>query len=216
LLNWTVMKSLLPILGVVALSSSLAHADAREDFAFALKEHTGDYHRAWIITKLTTIKVGPQCWEKIVDAGKYSAVNKAAFYTRDVAEYAKTVTGDDWSRIETQNNSDRETNKATLEPMLDAFKAKFSLTISVEGKDCSADSDALWLRYWVTLGTALKDYPPKGKVSIKLDVTTKAKDVTATVDKTGSKFVITAPRDVEAAAWDTKIEAPFKKLAKKL
>jgi hypothetical protein len=216
LLNPTVMKPSLPILGVVALSASLAHADPREDFAFALKEHTGDYHRAWVITKLTTINAGPQCWEKIVDAGKYSAVSKAAFYTRDIAEYAKTVTGDDWSRIETQNNSDRETNKALVEPLMDAFKEKFSLTISVEGKDCSADSDALWLKYWLALGTAIRDYAPKGKVSIRLAVTSKAKDVTATVDKTGSKFVITAPRDVEPAAWDTKIEAPFKKLAKKL
>jgi hypothetical protein len=216
LLDPTDMKPLLPILGVVALSSSFAHADAREDFAFALKEHTGDYHRAWIITKLTTIDVGPQCWAKIVDAGKYAAVSKAAFYTRDIAEYAKAITGDDWSRIETQDNSDREANKALVEPLMDAFKAKFSLTLSVEGKDCNAESDALWLKYWLTLGTAIRDYAPKGKVSIKLAVTSKAKDVTATVDKTGSKFVITAPRDVEPAAWDTKIAAPFKKLAKKL
>ena len=39
------------------------------------------------------------------------------------------------------------------------------------------------------------------------------KDVTATVK--GGAFTFTAPRDKEVAAWSDKLEAPFRKLAKK-
>ena len=197
-------------------ATSIAHADPAEDFAFEVKESTGDYHRAWVISKLTTFKVGKKCWEQMADKDKFSAVHSANFYTRDIAEYAKGITGDDWSTIETQNNNDRETNKKLVEPMMDAFKNRFSVTVSVEGDDCKPEHGALWLKYWTTLGTTIRDYPPAAdKVKVTLDVTAKAKDVSVTVDKKGGTFVITAPRDIEVAAWDDKISKPFRKVARK-
>lgn len=197
-------------------SASLAHADPAEDFAFEVKESTGDYHRAWVLTKLTTFKVGKTCWAQMADRDKFSAVHSAGFYTRDIAEYAKALTGDDWSRIETQNNNDRENNKKLVEPMMDAFKKRFSVTISVEGDDCKPEHGALWLKYWTSLGNIIRDYPPAAdKVNITLNVTAKAKDVTVKVDKKGGTFVITAPRDIEVAAWDDKMGKPFRKVARK-
>ena len=75
---------------------------------------------------------------------------------------------------------------------------------------------SLWLRFWTTIATALRDYPPKAnKVAIKLVVTAKAKDVTVKAGKNGATFTITAPRDKEVAAWSDKIEAPFKANARK-
>ncbi|MBA3501412.1 MAG: hypothetical protein H0T65_13695 [Deltaproteobacteria bacterium] len=208
-----------PIKFVIAcalLSASTVHADPAEDFAFEVKESTGDYNRAWVISKLTTFKVGKKCWEQMADRDKFSAVHSAGFYTRDITEYAKALTGDDWSSIETQNNSDRENNKKLIEPMMDEFKKRFSLTISVEGDDCNPKHGALWLKYWTSLGTIIHDYPPAAeKVSVTLNVTAKAKDVTVTVDKKGGTFVITAPRDVEVTAWDDKIGKPFRKVARK-
>ncbi len=199
----------------VLASASLAHAGPVEDFAFEVKEYTGDYHRAWVVSKLTTFNVGKTCWAQMADK-KYSALHSASFYTRDIAEYAKAVTGDDWSRIETQNNNDRENNKALVEPMMDAFKKRFSVTINVEGDDCKPEHGALWLKYWTTLGTIIRDYPPAaGTVRVTLDVKAKAKDVTVKVDKAGGTFVITAPRDVEVSAWDDKMGKPFRKVARK-
>jgi hypothetical protein len=204
------------VVACALVSASTVHADPAEDFAFEVKESTGDYHRAWVISKLTTFKVGKKCWEQMADKDKFSAVHSASFYTADIAEYAKALTGDDWSRIETQNNNDRETNKKLVEPMMDAFKSRFSLTISVEGDDCKPEHGALWLKYWTTIGSILTDYPPAAdKVKITLDVKAKAKDVKVTVDKKGGTFVITAPRDIEVAAWDDKIGKPFRKVARK-
>ena len=73
---------------------------------------------------------------------------------------------------------------------------------------------ARWLRYWTTIAKALRENPPKGKrVMISVNVTAKAKDVTAKVGKDGS-FSFTAPRDIEAPKWNETLEAPFIKAAK--
>ncbi len=47
----------------------------------------------------------------------------------DVTDYAKLLTNDDSDRIETQNNNDRLGNLKYIAPMIDAFKAKVSMTI---------------------------------------------------------------------------------------
>ena len=109
-----------------------------------------------------------------------------------------------------------EADKALVEPMMDAFRKRFSVTINVEGDDCKPEHGALWLKYWTTLGTIIRDYPPAaGTVRVTLDVKAKAKDVTVKVDKAGGTFVITAPRDVEVSAWDDKMSKPFRKVARK-
>ena len=204
--------STLAAIATLGLAAGSARADAYEDFADALQEYTGRYHSAWVLTKLTTFQVGPKCAAKLADKNQ-GALHAASFYTRDIAEYAKTVTGEDWARVEEQNNNDREKNKKLVEPMMDAFRARFSMTVSVDGADCDAKQSALWLRYWTTLGTAIRNYPPKAKkVTVKLIVTSKARDVTVAIDKDGSSFTFTAPRDIEAREWSDKLEKPFRRI----
>lgn len=194
-------------------AAASAHADPIEDFAFGLKEYTGAYAPSWVLTKLTTFKLGAKCAAKLDDKNG-GALHAASFATRDIIEYAKAVTGDDWSAIESQSNSDREKNKELVEPKMDAFKAKLAFHISVEGDDCDAKQSSLWLRYWTTLATSLRNYPPKaGKVTINLNVTAKAKEVTAEVSKDGGTFTFTAPRDLESTEWSDRLDRPFRKLA---
>ena len=200
----------------LAAAAAPAHATPAEDFSFALKEYTGEYHRAWVLTKLTTFKLGAKCAARLDDKNE-GALHAASFATRDIAEYAKAVTGDDWSRIESQSNSDREKNKALVEPMMDAFKARLAFNITVEGDDCDAKQNSLWLRYWTTLATSLRNNPPKAnKVTINLVVTSKAKEVTSEVSKDGATFTFTAPRDIEATDWSDLLDRPFRKLAANL
>lgn len=198
-------------ISTLALSAP-AHAAGMDDFAFEVKEATGDYNRAWVLTKLMTFKLGAKCWAKVVDK-KQGAIHAATFATRDIVEYAKARTGDDWSRIETQNNNDRETNKALIEPMMDAFKAQFSMTVNVDGDDCDARQASLWLRYWTAVVSNLEKYPPpSGKAFVTINVSSKIRDVTVDVSKDGSRFTINAPKDIEAKQWSDKLERPFTKL----
>ncbi|HEU0035769.1 MAG TPA: hypothetical protein VFQ53_34390 [Kofleriaceae bacterium] len=196
------------------LTTSSARADNPvDDFSFELKEYTGEQSAAWVVQKLVKWNLGKKCLAKLSDK-EQGVLHMASFYSRDIMQYAKTVTGDDWSGIEGQSTGDKESNRKLVEPMIDAFKAKHMVTVTVEGDDCNA-KDGLWFRYWGQIATTLKNYPPKsGKAFVTLNVTSKAKDVTVTVDKTGSTFTITAPRDIEVAAWDDKIDKPFRKVAK--
>ena len=190
-----------------------AQAAGMQDFADAVKDATGDYNRAWVLTKLTTFKLGAKCWAKLPDKNN-GAIHTASFATRDVVAYAKGRTGEDWSRIETQNNNDREANKQLLEPMMDAFKAQFSVTVQVDGDDCDATSSSLWLRYWSDAVSALHKYPtPAGKAFITINVSSKIRELTVEVGKDGATFLITAPKDIEAKQWNDKLERPFRKLA---
>lgn len=185
-----------------------------DDFAFATRERSGTYYGPWIITKLTTFKVSKACYAKMADP-KSDAVNNTSYYIRNVHELAKKWTGDDWDDIEDQNG-DRAKNRKLVEPMIDKFKERFHMTIAVEGDDCEVGRDALWIRYWYGISEAFADYPPaSGKLDITLNVTN-TRDVTVEVDETGSKFVFTAPRDIEAPEWSDKLERPFRRHAGKL
>ena len=53
-------------------------------------------------------------------------------------------------------------------------------------------------------------------IDITLQVTPAARDITVDVDDTGSRFVFTAPRDIEPKDWSDKLSKPFRKHAKKL
>ena len=68
--------------------------------------------------------------------------------TCGVAKLAKQWTGDDWDAIESQSENDKETDLKLVEPMVVAFKMRFSITATVEGNDCDSKRNALWLRYW--------------------------------------------------------------------
>lgn len=200
-------------LGAVMLSrSGSVCAEPVDAFAAAVKDSTGEYNRSWVLTRLMTFKLGAKCWAKLPDK-ELGAVHAASFATRDLVELAKKWTGDDWSSIESQNNSDREANKQLIAPMMDAFKQRASIAIRVDGDDCDAKQASLWLRYWTTLASALNKYPPpSGKAFVTLDVTSAARAVTVRVDKGGTTFAITAPKDIEARSWSGAIERPFQQL----
>jgi hypothetical protein len=186
-----------------------------DDFAFAVRERSGSYNSPWVITKLTTFKVSKSCYAKLGDKDS-DALNNTGYYIRNVLELAKKWTGDDWDQIENQR-SNRAKDRHLVEPMMDKFKDRFHMTIAVEGDDCEVERGALWIRYWYAIGEAFAGYPPSaGKIDITLNVTGAARDVTVDVDDTGSKFVFTAPRDIEAKDWTEKLSKPFRKHAKKL
>lgn len=184
------------------------------DFAYEVKDATGDYTSGWIIDKLTTFNVAPACMEKMIDKNN-SAVHSATFYTRDIEYLAEALTGDSWSDIETQNNNDRENNKKLVEPMIDQFAQSFHLSVTIDGDDCDASHGALWMKYWTTIATNLKDNPPaSGKAFVQLAVRGDARDIKVEVDDATSTYVITAPRDIEKSGWDEKLEKPFRKRAR--
>jgi hypothetical protein len=186
-----------------------------DDFAFAVRERSGTYNAPWTITKFTTFKVGKTCYAKLGEKGS-GALDNSPYYVRSVLTLAKKWTGDDWDQIENQR-SDRAKDRHLIEPMMNEFAKRFHMTIAVEGDDCETERDALWIRYWYSIGEAFEKYPPAaGKLDVTLNVTAAARDITVDVDDTGSKYVFTAPRDIQAKDWSDKLEKPFRKNAKKL
>ncbi len=199
--------------GVLATARpAAAEADDKlEDFVAAFRDYASDGSAAWVLTKYVTFKLGDKCWAKLPKKDQ-GALHAASFFTRDIVAWGKDLTGDDWSAIENQGG-DKEDNLKLVEPMMDAFKSRFSMTVSVEGADCDARQSSLWLRYWTQLATGLRNYLPKAqKVSITLNVVSKAKDVTVEVSKDGTSFVFTAPRDIEVAGWSDKLDKPFRRI----
>lgn len=185
-----------------------------DDFAFAVRERSGTYYGPWTITKLTTFKVGKECWKKMADP-QADPVNNASYYIRNVHELAKQWTSEDWDRIENQHG-DRAKDRKFVEPLMDKFAKQFHMTIAVEGDDCEVGSDAWWIRYWYNVAEAFAKYPPaSGKLFVTLNVGD-VRDITVDVDETGSEFTITAPRDIEPKDWAEKLERPFRRFAKKL
>jgi hypothetical protein len=186
-----------------------------DDFAFAVRERSGTYYGPWTITKLTTFKVGPTCYAKLGEK-ESGPLNNTGYYIRSVHALAKKWTGEEWDRVENQR-SDRAKDRRLVEPMMDEFAKRFHMTIAIEGDDCENDRDALWVRYWYTIGEAFENYPPLGgKLFITLNVTAAARDVSVAVDDSGTQFTFTAPRDIEAKEWHDKIAKPFRKAAAKL
>ncbi|MBA3452366.1 MAG: hypothetical protein H0T42_04635 [Deltaproteobacteria bacterium] len=189
-----------------------------DDFAFEVKEVSSSWNKAFVISKLTTLEVGPACLNKMVHDKDRNAVGRAMSYARNVATYAQMLTGNEWERIETQSNNDRLNNLKYVEPMVDAFKASFSMTINVEGDDCDVSNNSFWLRYWIYISDALVKYPPRGgKAFITLNVSSSARDITSTVDATGTVFVFTGPKDIEPPppSWPDRIEKPFRRVSSK-
>lgn len=209
------MKALLlaAACGFAWSGASPAYAEGMNDFADAVKDATGDYHRAWVLTKLTTFKLGPKCWAKLPDKNQ-GAVHMASFATRDIAALAKAWTRDDWSAVETQNNNDRENNRKLLEPMMDAFKQRLSITVNVDGDDCDATQRSLWLGYWGQVASTLVKFPPpSGKAFVTINASSKTRDVKVTVGRDGATFTIDAPKTIEAKDAHEKLERPFRQLA---
>lgn len=208
------MKQLLGlVVAAFVFGPSVAVAGGMEDVADGIKDGTGDHYTASVMTKLTTFNLGPKCWQKAGAKGS-GVIDIGMHVTRNVARLAQQWTGDDWDRIEDQGTGKREENAKLVEPMVEAFKSRFSITVNVEGDDCDAKRNALWVRYWSDAVLAAQKYPPPaGKVFIKINVGSKTRDVTSTVSKDGTTFTFDAPKDIEAKIYGEKIERPFRQLA---
>ncbi len=200
---------------LVLAASVTAHADTRRSaFADAVQEVTSDHYRGWIIGKLTTWKVGAQCWEKIQDKDG-RIVSLASFLTREIAEYAKQVTGDDWATIEGSGTSEKAANSGKVEPMIDAFRARFSLAVKIDGDDCDDAHDPLWMQYVMHAAQNVNKLPPAaGKAIISIEVSSKVKKFAIVVSKDRSTFKITAPKEIAAPSWQNQMESAFKRAAK--
>lgn len=199
----------------VAAASPSVHAAPQDDLSAAVQNANHDKHSGWVIERLVTLKLGDRCWPKVLDKSK-RGLGLMASAARSIQRYAKVVTGDDWSAIEGQSANSREANQAVVDKMVDAFKPKFHVTLRLEGDDCGATGNDLWIKYLgSTLGSLVKFPPKSGTAQITIDVQAKAKDVKVDVDKAGSTFTITAPRDVERSGWSDTIENALQRVSSK-
>jgi hypothetical protein len=198
---------------LLALAASrLAAADSQADLAVAIGEKTSRTQQR-IVEKLMTFKLGDACWTKLLERGNTGATLIASA-AHDIARYAAAVTGDDWRAIENQTVNTKAKNRELAEGMVDAFAPAFHLTIAVEGDDCEASGNGLWLKYLGSVTGALEAYPPKsGKAFVTIQVKAKAKGVKTEVDKSGTKFTITGARDVEKSGWPASIDGPIKRVS---
>jgi hypothetical protein len=209
-----IVLSMIAAAAAVLVAPGSADADVTA-YADAVKAKTNDYYRAWTISKLTTWKVGKKCWEKIV-APEGRILDLTSFMTREIAGYAKQVTGDDWATIEGSGMSEKEANKAKLEPMVTAFRQKFSLSVSIDGDDCDASHDPLWMQYVMRAVEAVNAKPPAaGKAFIVIDVSSKTKQFSIAASKDGATFKISGPKEIASAKWQDELGRVFAQAAKK-
>jgi hypothetical protein len=200
---------------LLAMTSLSAAAGPAEDLAFNVGEHNHDKESVWVIERLVTFHAADKCYAKVADA-KSGASTIFASTARYIERYGKAVTGDDWGHIESQNANSKDANRALVDKMITEFAPKFHLTINLEGDDCDASTKALWLKYPNDAVLALVKYPPKaGTVKVVIDITAKAKEVTAVTGKDGSTLTITAPRDIEASGWSGTVEKAMKRVSSK-
>jgi hypothetical protein len=198
---------------LVAILGAPAYASPKEDLASAVETANHDKHSGWVIDRMVTLNLPEKCWPKVLDKSK-RGLGLLASDARSIQRYAKVVTGDDWAAIEGQAANGAEANRATVNKMVDAFKPKFHVTLTLDGDDCTGTGTELWLNYLgSTLGSLVK-YPPKsGSAQLMINVKGSVKDLTIDVDRAGSTFTITAPRDVERSGWSDKIEKSLQRVS---
>ncbi|HEU0029411.1 MAG TPA: hypothetical protein VFQ53_02175 [Kofleriaceae bacterium] len=199
---------------LVAASAAPAAADHHDDLTFEIKEYA-NATRSYVADKLMTLKLPDKCWDKVLDKKNrgLALVASAAFA---IEKYAGQVTGDDWSHIEGQSANTRDQNRAIVEKMVADFSSRFHLTLELEGDDCDATGNAMWLKYLGTVAHAFEQYPPKsGKAFVTIKVVAKAKAVKTEVSKDGTKFTVTGPRDIEVPGWPNEVEKPVLRVSTK-
>ena len=207
------MKLIARLLLCSMLAAPAALASNHDDLAFAVQESHGSKARGWTIERLVTLELGPKCWAKVLEK-KSRAIDMLATAALNIERYAKTITGDDWSHVEGQSANSKEGNRAIVDKMITDFKPKFHLTATVEGDDCEATGNGLWLKY---IGEAMRSvvrYPPKaGKANVTIRATPNVKALTATVAADGSTVTITGPRDIEPVGWADTISRSLKRVS---
>ena len=200
-----ITRSALLFVGILLVSPGV-HADGVSDFAAAVGSATKDFHRELVIRKLTKFQVGETCMRSL--ATDKRALHMAMAVTTTIADHAKHVTGDDWSRIE--GTSDSQENMQRVERLVDAFRDKFFLTIAIEGDDCGTE----WLRYWNAVTDALERHPwPSGGIFVTIKVSSNASELGVDVAKNGTTFTIVAPKTSSVAQLGDAVDKSFETLA---
>lgn len=197
----------------VLLVSGMAQADTKE-LAEKIRELTSDNYRAATVGSLMSFKLGAKCWAKLTQESR--PTNLISMSTRYVVDFAKAVTGDDWSSLEGSGTTEKAQNRAGVEAKIAEFKPTFSYSISVDGEDCDDGHDPLWLQYHTHALQYVAESVPKGKkASISIEVSSKAKKFSSKVDKTGTVFKFVGPKETASAKWQDEMQATFKKAARK-
>lgn len=198
---------------IVLLASNVAHAETKE-LAESIRDLTSDNYRAATVGSLMSFKLGAKCWAKLTQESRPTGLISSS--TRYVVDFAKAVTGDDWSTLEGSGTTEKAKNRSMVEAKVAAFKKTFSYAISVDGDDCDDGHDPLWLQYHThALQYASENMPAAKKASITIEVSSKAKKFSSSVDKTGTVFKFVAPKTVASAKWQDEMLATFKKAARK-
>ncbi|MEO8705324.1 MAG: hypothetical protein ABI867_35100 [Kofleriaceae bacterium] len=197
----------------VLLASTTARADTAE-LSEKIRALTSDNYRATTVGKLMSFRLGGKCWAKLTQDSRPTGLIGSS--TRYVVDFAKAVTGDDWSALEGSGTTEKAKNRASVEAKVAAFKPTFSYAISVDGDDCDDGRDPLWLQYHTHALQYLSENVPAAKrATIKIEVSSKAKTFSASVDKTGTVFTFVGPKEVAPAKWQDEMLATFKKAARK-
>ncbi|HEY5926386.1 MAG TPA: hypothetical protein VIV11_32090 [Kofleriaceae bacterium] len=203
----------LHIAAVLIATTTVAYADTQE-LSEDVRELTSDNYRAATVGKLMSFKLGAKCWAKLTRDSR--ATNLIQMSTRYIVDFAKHVTGDDWSTLEGSGTTEKAKNRERVEATIEAFKKSFSYSISVDGDDCDDDHDPLWLQYHTHALQYFSENPPPAKRgTIKIEVNSKVKKFTASVDKTGTVFKFVGPKEVAPDKWQDQMRTAFVKAAKK-
>lgn len=203
------------VAAIVIAASTVASASPSEDLSSATQDNTHDKVSGWVIERLVTVKVGTKCWAQVLDK-KTRGIAQFTSYARRIEGYAKTVTGDDWIAIEATPNTDKAKSQAVVDKMVTAFAPKFHLTIVVDGDDCDASGNALWLSYVGTTLDALAKYPPSsGIANVTIHADASAKGVKTEISKDGTTFTVTGSKDVQASGWAPAVEKAIQRVSQK-
>ena len=201
------------IAAILIATTTVTYADTKE-LSEDVRDLTSDNYRAATVGKLMTFKLGAKCWAKLTRDSR--ATNLIQMSTRYIVDFAKHVTGDDWAALEGSGTTEKAKNRERVETTVEAFKKSFSYSISVDGEDCDDGHDPLWLQYHTHALQYFSENPPPAKRgTIAIQVSSKAKKFSASVDKTGTVFKFVAPKEVAPDKWQDQMLATFVKAAKK-
>lgn len=197
----------------VFAATPLAHADTA-NLAHTIRDSTSDNYRASTVGSLMSFQLGAKCWAKLTLESR--PVILIGSSTLSVVDLAKKWTGDDWSALEGSGTTEKAKHRAHVEKTVAAFKSSFGYSIRVDGDDCDDGHDPLWLQYHShALQYVSENVPRAGKAFISIEVSSKVKAFSGTVDKSGTKFSFVGPKEVAASKWQDQMLAVFKLAARK-
>lgn len=215
------MRQRVTVLAFVALSASGGSARADDNRAKMMEEiqsHTiNSFWESYMFEQLFTYQLSESCWKRVLDKNQ-RGISMTVRFARAIAEYMKKHELGDPEGTEAANNNDRVANRPRVKALIDKLKSRFSVKVVAEKVTC--DNLALrLLNGYVgsvyemvdTYRSSWKPRSPRVSFSIILSPSPRVKDISVTVDKAGSRFVITGPSHTEPGEWDTKISTGMKR-----